>query len=309
MFSAASVAGISSHLLWHREWDGDVVLEDFDISTHDLNSSVHYLSTQAPDSKAWLRAFQDQRKPGIGDPEDNLQAYLHKMKQFEKSHHDDVYVDQDKYRLLVSTFKRVDRVQNLVGHGNFNVVSFDEMIKFARRYNSIGKFGSEELDFLEELFFANAKTYGFYGAKVQTELTAEVPERDRFKVRHTGHFVYKGESLALYRKVKRELGRSIILTSGIRSIVKQTHLFLAKTIQSKGNLSRASRSLAPPGHSFHGIGDFDVGKVGFGAKNFTAAFARTEEFRRLVDLGYVDMRYPRHNLLGVRYEPWHIKVV
>ena len=51
-----------------------------------------------------------------------------------------------------------------------------------------------------------------------------------------------------------------------------------------------------------------MGKVGFGRKNFTTAFARTEEYHRLVDLGYVDMRYPEGNLLGVRYEPWHIQV-
>ena len=114
---------------------------------------------------------------------------------------------------------------------------------------------------------------------------------------------------ALYDKLKKDVGDSIVLTSGIRSVVKQTHLFLAKTIQSKGNLSKASRSLAPPGHSYHGIGDFDVGKVGFGRKNFTEAFAKTDEFKRLVDLGYVDIRYHRNNMLGVRYEPWHIKVV
>ncbi|MBQ62174.1 MAG: hypothetical protein CMQ19_08870 [Gammaproteobacteria bacterium] len=124
-----------------------------------------------------------------------------------------------------------------------------------------------------------------------------------------GHFLYRGESDALYKKARRDLGSSILLTSGIRSVVKQTHLFLAKTIQSKGNLSRAARSLAPPGHSYHGIGDFDVGKVGLGSKNFTSEFAQTKEFQRLVDLGYVDMRYPLNNLLGARYEPWHIKVV
>jgi len=57
----------------------------------------------------------------------------------------------------------------------------------------------------------------------------------------------------LYRKLQSDLSGKVVLTSGIRNIVKQTHLFLAKTIQSEGNLSRASRSLAPPGHSFHGI--------------------------------------------------------
>ena len=98
VFSAASVAGLSSHLLWQRQWRDDVVLEDFEDSNLDLNSSVQYLSTRAPDSKVWLREFQDQRKPET--PEEKLQAYLQKMQQFEKSHHDDIYLDEGKYRLL-----------------------------------------------------------------------------------------------------------------------------------------------------------------------------------------------------------------
>ena len=188
------------------------------------------------------------------------------------------------------------------------MISFDEMQKFGRHYRSVGAFQKSELAFLEELFAANVHRYGFFGEKVTTELTSVIPNKDCTKVAQTGHYLFKGPACNLYRKVQKDLGSSIILTSGIRSVVKQTHLFLAKTIQSKGNLSRASRSLAPPGHSFHGIGDFDVGKVGFGARNFTADFARTDEFKKLVDLGYVAMRYPRDNLLGVRYEPWHIKV-
>ena len=196
-----------------------------------------------------------------------------------------------------------------MGHGNFNVVSFDEMLGYGRRHISVGKFTQAEKTFLEDLLSANAKRYGFLGTKVIGELTAPIPEKDRKKVGRTGHFLYRGEAERLYKKLQQDLGTSIVLTSGIRGVVKQTHLFLAKTIQSKGNLSKASRSLAPPGHSYHGVGDFDVGKVGFGRKNFTQAFANTDEFRKLVDLGYVAIRYPRGNKFGVRYEPWHIKVV
>jgi len=91
--------------------------------------------------------------------------------------------------------------------------------------------------------------------------------------------------------------------------VKQLQLFLSKLDLSNGNLSLASRSLAPPGHSYHGIGDFDVGKKGFGKRNFTADFAMTEEYNKLIKLKYVDLRYTENNQVGVRYEPWHIKVV
>ncbi|MGI9295075.1 MAG: M15 family metallopeptidase, partial [Pseudomonadales bacterium] len=98
------------------------------------------------------------------------------------------------------------------------------------------------------------------------------------------------------------------LTSGIRGIVKQMQLFLAKAVVTNGNLSQASRSLAPPGYSYHGIGDFDLGKVGFGLRNFTESFATTDEYKRLIDLGYVSIRYTETNPFGVRHEPWHIKI-
>jgi hypothetical protein len=201
------------------------------------------------------------------------------------------------------------RVQQLVGHGNFNVISVDEMLAYAARHPVVGEFSIAEKAFLEELFATDAHRYGFFGDKVISSLTHEIPQREIGKISRTGHFLFKGDAHKLYRKLRADLGQSVELTSGIRSVVKQSHLFMAKTIQATGNLSRASRSLAPPGYSFHGIGDFDVGKVGFGSRNFTEDFARTAEFKRLLDLGYIGMRYPKENLLGVRYEPWHIKVV
>ena len=109
--------------------------------------------------------------------------------------------------------------------------------------------------------------------------------------------------------MKNDVGPELVLTSGVRSIVKQLQLFLSKIEASDGNLSLASRSLAPPGHSYHGIGDFDVGKKGFGKANFTSKFSETKEYKRLIELKYVDLRYTIDNQVGVRYEPWHIKVV
>lgn len=288
-----------------------VAYEDIAVDPVEISDSVQYMTTQAPDAAAFLDAFRVER-PEVASsegPVERLETYLEKMENFEAEHYEDVYLEQARFGELVSVFRRMDRVQNLVGHGNFNVLAFDDMLKYASRYESVGAFPAKETEFLESMFAGQAERYGFFGEKVIDSITARVPEKDSVKVGQTGHFLFRGDSLALYRKLRLEVGEGIVLTSGIRSVVKQTHLFLAKTIQSKGNLSRASRSLAPPGHSFHGIGDFDVGKVGLGARNFTTEFARTNEFRRLVDLGFVDMRYPQRNLLGVRYEPWHIKVV
>ena len=116
-------------------------------------------------------------------------------------------------------------------------------------------------------------------------------------------------AVEIYEKARRELGNDLILTSGVRGVVKQMLLFLGKALDNRGNLSLASRQLAPPGYSYHGIGDLDVGKAGFGAENFTERFMLTDVFRKLTERGYLSLRYPRDNMLGVRYEPWHIKIV
>ncbi len=309
-------------------------LEDMGTSASELVASMQVMSTPAPRISEYLQAFQaaspdstaiasNSRMSGdsLSGPNalpgaviattespDRTQ-YLEKIRNHERSHLEDKYLGRDQFAVLISTFKRLDRVQNLVGHGNFNVVGFDEVLTYGKRYASIGQFTREERQFIEEIFDADAELYGFFGDKVISSLTSQVPGKDRKKIQRTGHYLYRGKSEELYNQLKKDLGPTIVLTSGIRSVVKQTHLFLAKTIQSKGNLSKASRSLAPPGHSYHGVGDFDVGKIGFGRKNFTEAFAGTSEFKRLVELGYVDIRYPRDNMFGVRYEPWHIKVV
>jgi len=318
IFSIGTVAAMSGQLV-HRSvlLPDNVPFEDMDTSLREMANSIELMSTPAPNAADYLNVFLPNQRDlaGINQPilattsSPDLGQYIAKMTDVEQSHREDAYLVRDQYPLLISSFKRIDRVQNLVGHGNFNVVSFDEMLGYGRRYSSVGEFTQAEKSFLEELFAANAERYGFLGKKVISELTAPISEKGRTKVGRTGHFLYRGESERLYKKLQQDLGTSIVLTSGIRSVVKQTHLFLAKTIQSKGNLSKASRSLAPPGHSYHGVGDFDVGKVGYGRKNFTQAFAETDEFRRLVDLGYVAIRYPRDNMFGVRYEPWHIKVV
>ena len=159
------------------------------------------------------------------------------------------------------------------------------------------------------LYRRKSQAFGFYGDKVVTSLSSNIASRDIVKIPRSGHFLFKGDSTATYNKIRRDLGDSVILTSGIRSVVKQIYLFMNKAEKVDGNLSLASYSLAPPGHSYHAVGDFDVGKKGFGHRNFSEEFAKTDEFKRLIDLGYLDIRYPQQNPFGVRYEPWHIKVV
>lgn len=233
---------------------------------------------------------------------------LLRIREPDRDYPGDICADAGQLRLLAAVSERLERAEQVVGHANFNVVALDEILRYARNYPSIGAFTRDELDFVEQLFYQDASQYGFLGQKPLGRLTEQIRLDDIVKIPGSGHYLYSGRPRAMFDEIRKALGDDVILSSGVRGIVKQLRLFVAKALRHGGNLSLASRSLAPPGYSFHGVGDFDVGIAGWGERNFTADFADTEIFRRLIDLGYIAIRYPVDNALGVRFEPWHIRV-
>jgi zinc D-Ala-D-Ala carboxypeptidase len=244
----------------------------------------------------------------VAVPTDKVDDLRARSDYFDREFPSDVIVKGDELKLLIRLAKKLDKVQRYVGHGNFNILGYNEALHFSGVAPGIEAISNEEKRWLEKLFYFDAKTYGFMGEKIFTELDDGIKRRDAIKVPYTGHFLLTGPSYETYQRLAHDVGEGLILTSGVRSLAKQFHLFLEKARETKGNLSRASRSLAPPGYSFHGRGDFDVGQVGGGLMNFTDQFSETPEFKRLIELGYIDIRYEQSNLLGVRFEPWHIKV-
>ena len=249
-------------------------------------------------------------KTDTAQPEESdsyIKDYLHKIHNFDQPHKKDLYLNSAQLRILKSSVARLKRLQKTVGHANFYLLNFDEALKISRGYSRVGRFSKSEIDFLETIFYENSSRYGFFGEKPFKDITSRIRKQEVVKIPHTGNYLYKGEPCSVYNKIKKDIGDNVILTSGVRSIIKQFLLFLDKACRNKGNLSLASRSLAPPGYSFHGIGDFDVGQVGFGYDNFTERFTTTNVFKNLQKFGYINFRYKENNLLGVRFEPWHIK--
>jgi len=234
---------------------------------------------------------------------------LKKTRLFNKHFDDDIFVIDSNQAVLSSVFKRFRRLIDVVGYTKFALIDFDEALKIAHNYPQVGDFPKEEIAFLEFIFYFDAKIYGFWGDKLLTEINVDLPRKAVKKISGTAQYLFRGDAENIYGQIHKVMGDRVILTSGVRGVVKQLYLFLKKVQHSKGNLSMASRSVAPPGHSFHGVGDFDVGKAGFGYRNFTSAFADTDEYKRLTELGYLKIRYPKDNPFGVRFEPWHVKVV
>lgn len=222
---------------------------------------------------------------------------------------DDVLIEKNLYDSFLSVRKKLNMVQRHIGYGNFNIISFDEMLKIAKYSNNIDSFSTKELEFIESIFYYDPSVHGFYGQRISKNITERINKKEIKKIPHTGHYLFKGEPERVYYQMIEDIGDSLTLTSGVRSIVKQTKLFLDKVYSVDGNLTVASKSLAPPAYTYHSIADFDVGKKGFGKSNFSSRFALTDEFFKMRKLKYIDMRYTVNNKDGVRYEPWHVKII
>ena len=242
------------------------------------------------------------------DFDGSIKDYIHKMQNFDQPHLGDIILEKDLLPLLHTCVSRLKRLQRTVGHGNFHLLSFDDGLAIARNYPKVGRFSKVEVDFLERTFYTDSAKYGFRGDKPINKMTTRIKKNEVVKIPRTGNYLYKGAPQELYENIRKHVGDKLYLTSGIRGVMKQFLLFFNKADKNRGNLSLASRSLAPPGYSFHGISDFDVGQVGYGALNFTESFTSTEVFKKLDALEFVSIRYPKDNLKGVRFEPWHIEV-
>ncbi|MDD2829026.1 MAG: M15 family metallopeptidase [Sulfuricurvum sp.] len=208
--------------------------------------------------------------------------------------------------LVTSLLQKLTIVQNQVGYVQFNILSFDELLKTAVRCKK--PLTPQEVQFIESIFYGDPRRYGFYGERTVPQLSTVTQKKDVTYMDKTGHFLMRGPAMEKYTQIKRLVGNDLVLTSGVRAPVKQLYLFLKKMEFAGGDLRLTSTSIAPPGFTFHSVGDFDIGKVGFGQYNFTEKFQETDVFKKLYDGGYISIRYTTNNPYGVRYEPWHIKV-
>lgn len=221
----------------------------------------------------------------------------------------DIYLSDVQYASLLNLDKKLTKIRRHVGFANFNLISYEESLKVAKLNTKIGAFTSQELALIDMFFYENPSKYGFYGEKTCYDINNKISKKDVIKVPKTGHYVFKGLPTQDYKRILGDVGDTLYLTSGIRNVMKQLSLYCNKLKRERGNITQASRDIAPPSYSFHTIGDFDVGKLGLGAKNFTSEFAKTSEFNEMRKLDYIEIRYSENNTDGVRFEPWHVKII
>ena len=221
----------------------------------------------------------------------------------------DTYLTNIDMTTLDMLNNRLKRVKRFVGFGNFNTISLDSTFYYARNYSNIGIFTKKEKALIEKLFYTNPQEFGFYGEKTVTSITNKISSKDIIKIPYSGHYIYKGKPHEDYKRLLKDVNSDLILTSGIRNIVKQLSLYINKLSKLNGNLSNTSSIIAPPAFTYHATSDFDIGKKGWGNRNFTSDFAHTNEFHQMRKLNYIGIRYTINNKDGVRFEPWHVKVI
>lgn len=101
-------------------------------------------------------------------------------------------------------------------------------------------------------------------------------------------------------------GVMLLPLSAYRSVARQT-LIIRRKLAAGQRIADILRVSAVPGCSEHHTGRaLDLGAPGH--LRLEASFARTREFRwlkrRAGEYGFC-LSYPRHNLHGIAYEPWH----
>ena len=199
--------------------------------------------------------------------------------------------------------RRLEAVQRVIGHGRFNLVSFDDVRAAAPRTPGGPITAAESAEF-EALLDLDARRIGFLGKRVVSDLAYRLPA-NLVEVGR-GQHVFP-EANALFRRARAAVGERLIVTSGARGVPKQMHVFIRSALRA-GLVARRVHSVAPPGYSYHAVGDIDVGDRELGGVNFTEEFALSETYRKLAALPYIRFRYPPGNPFGVQFEPWHLEV-
>jgi len=217
-------------------------------------------------------------------------------------------LERDRLPTLANLAARLHRLRQLVGYARFNLVDLDQARKLARRYQRVGAFEADELALLEHFFHTDPAPWGFHGPRVSDDLAQRIDDSEVSKIRGSGHYLYRGAAERLFARLQCDIGEELLLTSGVRNHLKQAQLFCDRLLATDGDYAAATHWVAPPGHSYHASGDFDVGVAGLGGANFTDAFLDTDAARHIARLDYAVQRYPADNPWGVAHEPWHIQV-
>ncbi|MBE9208731.1 D-alanyl-D-alanine carboxypeptidase family protein [Nostoc sp. LEGE 06077] len=121
------------------------------------------------------------------------------------------------------------------------------------------------------------------------------------------------EKFRAMTQAARSAGVILVPISGFRAVKEQEQLFFEVGAQRNQTPAQRAALSAPPGHSEHHTGyAVDIGDGSAPATNLQADFDKTKAFGWLqanaARFGF-EMSFPKDNVQGVSYEPWHWRFV
>jgi zinc D-Ala-D-Ala carboxypeptidase len=179
-----------------------------------------------------------------------------------------------------------------------------------------------ERNFAERIFDIDPKEIGFKGPRCSREKPEKLVKIESMNVgeKETGIQYCPEHSyndyILMMVKMKKDIGKRLFIDSGYRSPGKQAYLFFYYlTTSSEYSLKENAKWIAMPGYSEHGNPfnnaiDFtsENGINGFDDNQSASNFEALSEFNWLTQNAKqfnFYLSYPKNNLFGVAYEPWH----
>ncbi|MBE9223824.1 M15 family metallopeptidase, partial [Cyanobacterium stanieri LEGE 03274] len=111
----------------------------------------------------------------------------------------------------------------------------------------------------------------------------------------------------------RSQGIILVPISGFRSIAEQEYLFFEVKEQRNQDARKRAEVSAPPGRSEHHTGyAVDIGDGNNSSTNLQESFENTPAYQWLeanASSYSFELSFPRNNLQGISYEPWHWRFV
>jgi zinc D-Ala-D-Ala carboxypeptidase len=121
------------------------------------------------------------------------------------------------------------------------------------------------------------------------------------------------EQFAAMEAAAKADGISLVVISGFRTLDEQESLFFDVKAERGQEAKKRAEVSAPPGYSEHHTGyAVDLGDSNTPAANLSVDFEKTEAFKWLeTNAPYYsfELSFPKDNLQGVSYEPWHWRFV
>ena len=144
----------------------------------------------------------------------------------------------------------------------------------------------------------------------------EAPESELVPISANGSIKMRKAAAKSFQEMAvaaRSKGVILVPISGFRSIKEQQDVFFNLKAQRNQTAAERASVSAPPGHSEHHTGyAVDIGDGSAPATDVNLNFEKTKAFNWLQENAgrfSFEMSFPKDNIQGVSYEPWHWRYV